>query len=62
MQFCSVSDAGFRMVDPNWIFLLFAIVAASSMVSDTEAVALRHLAGCGKSQEFCNEAARGASD
>ena len=45
----SITEAAFRMLDPIWFFLLFAVVAATSMFSDVEAVALRqpadHFAG-----------------
>lgn len=37
-----ITEAGFRMLDLIWTFLLFAVVAASGMVSDIETVALPH--------------------
>jgi len=37
----NVTEAGFRMLCPNWIFLLFAVVAASGTVSGSKDVALR---------------------
>jgi hypothetical protein len=39
----NVTEAGFRMLGPNWIFLLFAIVAASARVAEAKGVALPHL-------------------
>jgi exopolysaccharide production protein ExoQ len=41
----SVTEAGFRMLNLNWTFLLLAIVAASGMVSGVEAVGVPHQAG-----------------
>lgn len=38
----SITEAGFRMLDPIWFFFLFAVVASASMVSDVESVELRH--------------------
>jgi exopolysaccharide production protein ExoQ len=36
----NITEAGFRMQCPNWIFLLFAVVAASGTVSESKDVAL----------------------
>ncbi|MGA7555918.1 MAG: O-antigen ligase family protein [Candidatus Acidiferrales bacterium] len=36
----NITEAGFRMLCPNWIFLLFAVVAASSVVLERKGVAL----------------------
>lgn len=35
----NITEAGFRMQCPNWIFLLFAVVTASAMVSASEEAA-----------------------
>ena len=35
----SITEAGFRMMDPNWIFVLFAIASASVLSSKTAALA-----------------------
>jgi O-antigen ligase len=36
----NVTEAGFRMLTPNWIFLLFAVVSASGIVAASKAVAV----------------------
>jgi exopolysaccharide production protein ExoQ len=45
----SITEAGFRMLDPIWFFFIFAVIASGSMGSIVEAVALRqpadHFAG-----------------
>jgi hypothetical protein len=38
----NVTEAGFRMLGPNWIFLLFAIVAASATVADAKGATVPH--------------------
>ena len=37
----NVTEAGFRLLCPNWIFLLFAVVAATGVASTSKDVALR---------------------
>ena len=36
----SITEAGFRILDPMWIFLLFAVVAASGVVPEVKTAAL----------------------
>ncbi|MGA8675583.1 MAG: hypothetical protein WB621_10240, partial [Candidatus Acidiferrales bacterium] len=55
----NITEAGFRMLCPNWIFLLFAVVAASSVVLESKSVALEPVSTAtdGVARSFVNRGA-----